>query len=404
MKRVNRLSSPRSGFTLLELLIVLAILIVVIGMLGTTVWGQYRKALIRSATIQVTSKLHDALELFKVDQGRYPYATEGLYILANVDNPDPQGAQQKQDEAMAAARQEAGVNNMQNGQGQGQGGDFGVGGFNGDPNGGFGNGGFGNDPNSGFGAGGFGGDQNGGLGNGGFGNDPNGGFGVGGFGGDQNGGLGGDPNGGFGSFGDQNTNNFNNGNGQFQQPQQQQQQQQVYVKPKIIEPYVKEKDLTDPWGQPYRYEWPTVKGDGQSPAVWSCGPDKEDNNGDGDDIISWDPQDTSGVMRFRGQQSGNSSNNMNPMANPGMGGDMANPGMGGDMMNPGMGGDMMNPGMGGDMMNPGMGGGMANPGMGGDMMNPGMGGGMANPGMGGGMANPGMGGGTANPGMGGGMM
>ena len=113
MKRVNRLSSPRSGFTLLELLIVLAILIVVIGMLGTTVWGQYRKALIRSATIQVTSKLHDALELFKVDQGRYPYATEGLYILANVDNPDPQGAQQKQDEAMAAARQEAGVNNMQ---------------------------------------------------------------------------------------------------------------------------------------------------------------------------------------------------------------------------------------------------------------------------------------------------
>ena len=84
MKRVNGISAKKSGFTLLELLIVMAILIVVIGMLGTTVWGQYRKALIRTATVQVQSKLTDALELFFVDFKRYPYPEEGLYILADI--------------------------------------------------------------------------------------------------------------------------------------------------------------------------------------------------------------------------------------------------------------------------------------------------------------------------------
>ncbi|MBQ6828576.1 MAG: prepilin-type N-terminal cleavage/methylation domain-containing protein, partial [Thermoguttaceae bacterium] len=49
MKRVASLDSKKSGFTLLELLIVLAILIVIIGILGTTVWNSYKRALIRAA-------------------------------------------------------------------------------------------------------------------------------------------------------------------------------------------------------------------------------------------------------------------------------------------------------------------------------------------------------------------
>ena len=192
----------------------------------------------------------------------------------------------------------------------------------------------------------------------------------------------------------------------FNQNPQQQQQQQVYVRPKIIEPYISEKDLLDPWNQPYRYEWPTTKGDGKTPAVWSCGPDKEDNNGEGDDIISWDPQDTSGITRFRAQQGGMNNGMMNQTGNGMMDpNNMMNPGGGmmdqNNMMNPGGGmmdqNNMMNPGGGmmdqNNMMNPG----------GGNMMNNGMGGGMNNPGMGGGMNNPGMGGGMNNPGMGGGM-
>lgn len=90
MKRVAGISLKRAGFTLLELLIVMAILIVVIGLLGTTVWSNYRKALIRTATVQIESKFNDALEMFFMDFGRYPTQEEGLYILANLTNPNPQ--------------------------------------------------------------------------------------------------------------------------------------------------------------------------------------------------------------------------------------------------------------------------------------------------------------------------
>ena len=97
------------------------------------------------------------------------------------------------------------------------------------------------------------------------------------------------------------TPNMTGTNG-VQQPQQQQ-VQRVH----ITEPYVAEQDLKDPWKQPYRYEWPTTKGDGKKPAVWSCGPDKEDNNGDpeSDDIIGWDPNDNTGMLRAQQQQQQN---------------------------------------------------------------------------------------------------
>ena len=42
MKRVAGISAKKAGFTFLELLIVMAILIVVIGMLGTTVRPPFR--------------------------------------------------------------------------------------------------------------------------------------------------------------------------------------------------------------------------------------------------------------------------------------------------------------------------------------------------------------------------
>ncbi|MBQ5366100.1 MAG: type II secretion system protein GspG, partial [Thermoguttaceae bacterium] len=90
MKRLAGTNSKESGFTLLELLIVLAILIVIIGILGTTVWGSYKKALVRAATVQVTTTLQNACEDFRLDFKRYPTQKEGLYILANMDNPEAQ--------------------------------------------------------------------------------------------------------------------------------------------------------------------------------------------------------------------------------------------------------------------------------------------------------------------------
>jgi hypothetical protein len=58
-------------------------------------------------------------------------------------------------------------------------------------------------------------------------------------------------------------------------------------------PYIdNEKELTDPWNQPYRYDSSlTYHGVNQftgstKPAIWSAGPDKTD--GTDDDIRSWD--------------------------------------------------------------------------------------------------------------------
>jgi general secretion pathway protein G len=117
MKRVAGISSKKSGFTLLELLIVMAILIVVIGMLGTTVWGQYRKALIRTATVQVQDKLTNALELFYLDFKRYPDQNyEGLYILADIDNPNaPQQQQPQQQQGMQGQQGMQSPNGMMDG-------------------------------------------------------------------------------------------------------------------------------------------------------------------------------------------------------------------------------------------------------------------------------------------------
>lgn len=49
-------------------------------------------------------------------------------------------------------------------------------------------------------------------------------------------------------------------------------------------PYMEEKALQDPWGQPYRYEWPTQRLS-TKPAIWSVGRDGQD--GTDDDISNW---------------------------------------------------------------------------------------------------------------------
>lgn len=49
-------------------------------------------------------------------------------------------------------------------------------------------------------------------------------------------------------------------------------------------PYLEEKALQDPWGQAYRYEWPTERLT-TKPAIWSVGPDGQD--GTQDDVTNW---------------------------------------------------------------------------------------------------------------------
>ncbi|MBN2292894.1 MAG: type II secretion system major pseudopilin GspG [Pirellulales bacterium] len=42
---------------------------------------------------------------------------------------------------------------------------------------------------------------------------------------------------------------------------------------------------TDPWGNAYQYVYPPTHGKGDSPEIWSFGPDGEDDTED--DIVSW---------------------------------------------------------------------------------------------------------------------
>jgi len=69
------------GFTLIELLVVLAILALLVGLVGPRVLGQLGGAKSKTAAVQIAD-LEKALELFKLDVGRFPSTEEGLDALA----------------------------------------------------------------------------------------------------------------------------------------------------------------------------------------------------------------------------------------------------------------------------------------------------------------------------------
>lgn len=76
-----------SGFTLVELLVVLAILGMLAALVGPQVLNQLGGAKSKSATIQIRD-FEQALELYKLDVGRFPRSGEGLEALVR----QPSGA------------------------------------------------------------------------------------------------------------------------------------------------------------------------------------------------------------------------------------------------------------------------------------------------------------------------
>ena len=86
MNRATRrkASSPNSrgeaGFTLLELLVVLVILVLVASIVGPQVMGYLGSSQVKTASVQIKS-LETAVELFRLDTGRYPTSAEGLEAL-----------------------------------------------------------------------------------------------------------------------------------------------------------------------------------------------------------------------------------------------------------------------------------------------------------------------------------
>ena len=75
-----------AGFTLVELLVVLVILVLLAGVIGPRVIGYLGASRTKTAKVQVEG-IVTSLELFHIDVGRYPTSTEGLAALVG----SPQG-------------------------------------------------------------------------------------------------------------------------------------------------------------------------------------------------------------------------------------------------------------------------------------------------------------------------
>ena len=68
------------GFTLIELLVVLVILTLLASLVGPRLLDQLGGAKTKSARIQI-SEMEQAMDLYKLDVGRYPLDTEGVQAL-----------------------------------------------------------------------------------------------------------------------------------------------------------------------------------------------------------------------------------------------------------------------------------------------------------------------------------
>ncbi|WP_372794308.1 type II secretion system major pseudopilin GspG [Pontiella sp.] len=77
----------KSGFTLVELLVVLVILMVIGTIAVQNFSGQEDKAKVKAVRASFTT-LENALERFKLDMGRYPTEDEGLSVLITAPEDD----------------------------------------------------------------------------------------------------------------------------------------------------------------------------------------------------------------------------------------------------------------------------------------------------------------------------
>jgi general secretion pathway protein G len=85
MDKKQKIIKPlQSGFTLIEMLVVLAIIGMIMGLVGPRVLNYLGDSKIKASRIQIDS-MSAALDLFYMDVGRYPSSSEGLTAL--VQNP-----------------------------------------------------------------------------------------------------------------------------------------------------------------------------------------------------------------------------------------------------------------------------------------------------------------------------
>lgn len=78
--RALKMRNHRAGLTLLEVMIVLAIIALIVGLAGPRLMESFGRAKSQAAQIQMAN-LKSALQLFYIDVGRYPSEAESLEAL-----------------------------------------------------------------------------------------------------------------------------------------------------------------------------------------------------------------------------------------------------------------------------------------------------------------------------------
>lgn len=89
MKSNARTRRLRRGFTFLEILVVMVILALIAGIVGTQLLGEAEKAKAEATRIQIRS-LQTALDLYRLHNSAYPTTEQGLEALVRqpeVGNP-----------------------------------------------------------------------------------------------------------------------------------------------------------------------------------------------------------------------------------------------------------------------------------------------------------------------------
>jgi len=79
-----------AGFSLLEIMAVVVIMGLLMSIIGVSISGQIDKARLATAKAQI-AQLESALELYRMDNGRYPTTAQGLQALISKpgDAPEP---------------------------------------------------------------------------------------------------------------------------------------------------------------------------------------------------------------------------------------------------------------------------------------------------------------------------